>query len=104
MLQNILHYGIHLACPLLIALLFFKSKWKIAFLIMISTMLIDIDHLLATPIFDPNRCSINYHPLHSYLAIALYIAMLFVNKLRILGIGLLVHIVADSIDCLFIYT
>lgn len=104
MLQHILHYGIHIIGPLIIALIFFKTNWKIAFLIMISTMLIDIDHLLASPIFDPNRCSINFHPLHSYFAIALYIAMVFVKKLRILGIGLLVHILADSIDCLFIYT
>ena len=100
MLQNSLHYGIHFIGPLVIALLFFKSKWKIAFLIMISTMLIDLDHLIATPIFDPNRCSINFHPLHSYFAIAIYFGMVFINKYRILAIGLLLHIVADSADCL----
>jgi hypothetical protein len=100
MLQSFIHYGFHFLGPLIIALVFFKSKWKIAFLIMISTMLIDLDHLIATPIFDPNRCSINFHPLHSYFAIAIYFGMVFINKYRILAIGLLLHIVADSADCL----
>ena len=62
-------------------------------------MLIDVDHLLATPIFDPNRCSINFHPLHSYYAIAVYVGMVFFPKTRIVGIGLLLHILADSADC-----
>ena len=35
-------------------------------------MLVDLDHLLATPIFKENRCSINFHPLHSYVAIGFY--------------------------------
>ncbi|MBT8260820.1 MAG: hypothetical protein KJN82_05860 [Bacteroidia bacterium] len=101
MFQAFTHYGIHFFGPLLIALVFFKSKWKFAYLIMISTMLIDIDHLLTTPIFEANRCSINFHPLHSYFAIALYLGMLFIERFRILAIGLLVHILADTVDCLF---
>ena len=28
---------------------------------MLTTMLIDLDHLLANPVFDPDRCSINFH-------------------------------------------
>ncbi len=62
-------------------------------------MLIDLDHLLATPVFDPNRCSINFHPLHSYYAIACYFILLIPKKSRILAIGLLIHLIADSIDC-----
>ena len=77
-----------------------KSVWKV-YLIMIATMLIDLDHLLANPIFDPNRCSINFHPLHSYYAIGIYLLMLIPSKTRILAIGLLIHILADSVDCLF---
>ncbi len=68
---------------------------------MIATMLIDLDHLLANPIFDPNRCSINFHPLHSYYAIGIFLLMLIPNKTRVLAIGLLIHILADSVDCLF---
>lgn len=101
MLQPIAHYGIHFIVPVLVALVFFKSNWKWATVIMISTMLIDLDHLLATPVFDPNRCSINFHPLHSYYAIAIYFILSLIKKTRILGLGLLIHILADSVDCLF---
>jgi len=101
MLQPILHYGIHFLLPLLVAYIFFKSKWKYAYLIMIGTMLIDLDHLLATPIFDANRCSINFHPLHSYIAIAVYITLCIPKKTRVLGLGLIIHIIADKVDCLF---
>ena len=80
MLQPFVHYGIHFLVPLLIALIFFKNDWIKAFLIMIATMLIDLDHLLASPIFDANRCSINFHPLHSYYAIGLYIVLPFIKK------------------------
>ena len=67
---------------------------------MILGMLIDLDHLLATPIFAPNRCSINFHPLHSYYAIAIYILLLIPKKTRLIGLGLAIHILADSVDCL----
>jgi hypothetical protein len=100
MLQPVLHYGIHFLLPLLVAFIFFKSKWKYAYLIMMCTMLIDLDHLLATPIFDANRCSINFHPLHSYIAIGLYILLLLPKKTRLLGLGLIIHIIADKVDCL----
>ena len=62
-------------------------------------MLIDLDHLLANPIFDANRCSINFHPLHSYYAIGVYIIMLIPKKTRILGIALLLHMFTDYLDC-----
>ena len=99
MLQPLVHYGIHLLVPLVIALVFFKPKWKMVYLIMLSTMLIDIDHLLASPIFDPNRCSIGIHPLHSYIAIGVYVLLLFPKKTRVLGLGLCIHIIADQADC-----
>jgi hypothetical protein len=99
MLQTFVHYGIHFGFPLIIALLFFKTHWLKAYGIMILGMLIDLDHLLANPIFDPNRCSINFHPLHSYYAIAIYLLMLLPKQTRLLGIGLIVHIIADTADC-----
>ena len=68
---------------------------------MLATMLIDLDHLLATPIFDPNRCSIGFHPLHSYYAIAVYIGLLFYKKTRIIAIGLLLHMLTDFQDCMW---
>jgi hypothetical protein len=62
-------------------------------------MLIDLDHLLATPIFDKYRCSINFHPLHSYIAMGFYAVGLFFKKTRILAIALLLHMLADYFDC-----
>lgn len=100
MIQSVLHYGIHLGLPLVIAVLFFKSNWKIAYIIMLCGLLIDIDHLWANPIFDSNRCSIDFHPLHSYIAIAIYIGLTIFKKTRLLGLGLVIHIIADAIDCL----
>ena len=93
------HYGFHFLVPLAISILFYKKKWKLAYLIFIGTMLIDLDHLLANPIFDANRCSINFHPLHSYYAIGVYILMLIPKKTRILGIALLLHMFTDYLDC-----
>ena len=101
MLQTIVHYGCHFLIPLGVALLFFKSQWKMAFVIMIAGMLIDLDHLLATPIFAQNRCSINFHPLHTYYAIAVYILLLIPKKTRLIGLGLVIHIFADVVDCSF---
>lgn len=99
MLQAFIHYGIHFGLPLLVAYVFFKSQWQKAYLVLIATMLVDLDHLLATPLFDPERCSINFHPLHSYYAIAVYFCFLFFKKTRLLGIGLLIHMLADATDC-----
>lgn len=99
MLQPVIHYGIHFGLPLFVAYIFFRSSWKTAYLIMIATMLIDLDHLLAVPLFDPGRCSINFHPLHTYYAMAVYVGFLFFKKTRILGIGLVIHMLADSVDC-----
>ena len=66
---------------------------------MILTMLVDIDHLLANPIYDPLRCSIGFHPLHQNIAIIIYLAFCFIPKLKYLGIGLLIHMALDSVDC-----
>ncbi|WP_159024119.1 DUF6122 family protein [Formosa sp. L2A11] len=99
MLQPFIHYGIHFIGPLVVALWFYKPEWKHAYLIMICGMLIDLDHLLATPIFSPGRCSINFHPLHSYYAIAIYILLLLPKKTRLIGLGLVIHIIADAVDC-----
>ncbi|MDA0177107.1 DUF6122 family protein [Mesoflavibacter profundi] len=100
MYKPIIHYGIHFLLPLIVALFLFKNQWKKAYVIMILGMLIDLDHLLATPIFSPNRCSINFHPLHSYYAIVLYCLLLIPQKTRLIGLGLTIHILADSVDCL----
>jgi hypothetical protein len=99
MLQPFVHYGIHFGLPLIVAVVFYKKYWLKAYGLMILGMLIDLDHLLATPIFDSNRCSLNFHPLHSYYAIAVYFILLIPIKTRLIGIGLVIHIIADAADC-----
>lgn len=99
MLQILVHYTLHLLVPGLIAFVFFRKEWKKAWLIMLATMLIDLDHLLATPIFDPNRCSIGFHPLHTYWATAIYAVLFFFKKTRIIAVGLLFHMLTDFVDC-----
>lgn len=80
-------------------MIFYRPKWKVTLAIMMATMCIDLDHLLADPIYDPERCSIGFHPLHSSLAITLYVAALLHPKTRIVGIGLCIHILLDALDC-----
>lgn len=99
MIGDLLHYSLHFLAPGLIAWVFYRDRWKQVWLILLATMLVDLDHLLATPIFDPNRCSIGFHPLHTVPAMAVYGVMLIFPKTRIVGIGLLFHMLTDGIDC-----
>ncbi|WP_372633655.1 DUF6122 family protein [Fodinibius sp.] len=114
----IVHIVLHFVVPVIVAHLFYKEQWKQAALIMVLTMLVDLDHLLANPVFDPERCSIGFHPLHTIPAIGAY-AILFAlplltglntkkhkthpvkNKLHLIGLGLLIHMLLDWIDCLY---
>lgn len=111
------HIVLHLVVPLLAALVFYRSGWIRASLTLIATMLVDLDHLLATPLYDPERCSIGFHPLHGAVAIAIYAAMFLLplltktwsvdgrmkspaRSLHLVGLGLMIHMALDSIDCL----
>lgn len=98
-LKPVVHYSLHFLAPGLIAFVFFRKEWKRAWLIMMATMVVDADHLLASPIFDSGRCSINYHPLHSYAAIAVYFMLLLFPKTRIIAVGLIFHMFTDWQDC-----
>ena len=97
-----LHLALHFIIPGLIAILFFKKRWRLSWLIMMLTMAVDLDHLLANPIYDPNRCSINFHPLHSSFAILLYGVLMVFPKTRLIGLGLLLHMAIDLGDCYWI--
>ena len=92
---------LHFAVPGIVARLRYADRWKRAWLIMISAMIIDLDHLLASPVYDPQRCSIEFHPLHSYLAVLVYLVMAILPKTRILAIGLIIHILLDGVDCIW---
>ena len=100
MFHPAIHIAFHLLIPGLIAILFFRHRWQQAWLIMVLTMVVDLDHLLANPIYDPSRCSINFHPLHSYPAILFYILISAFPKTRLIGLGLLLHMGIDLTDCI----
>ena len=100
-MQAFVHYFLHLGFPLLVAYVFFRKNVGRTYFIFLLTMLVDADHLLANPIFDPNRCSIGFHPLHTYWAVGVYLLLLFPKPTRIIAIGLLMHMMADGIDCIW---
>lgn len=102
MLRFIIHYGIHFIVPIIIALVFYKKDKTFAIIVLLSGIVIDVDHFFATPVFDSMRCSINFHPLHTYWAIAIYIVLFLFKKTRIFGLALLIHILADIADCYMI--
>ena len=102
MTRAIVHLILHALVPGLVAWLAFRPRWRQVWLIMILTMSVDLDHLLAIPIYDPNRCGIGFHPLHSYVAIVGYAAMTAIPQLRIVGTGLLIHMALDGLDCMWI--
>jgi hypothetical protein len=105
MMQTFIHYFLHVGFPFFIAIGFFKNDWKKVYLILLATMLVDLDHLVASPIFQANRCSINFHILHTYYAMIAYVMLLFFRKpFNIIGIGLLFHMLTDLIDCMMMYS
>jgi hypothetical protein len=93
------HVVLHFLVPAIIAALFYRKMLLKAWLIMIATMIVDLDHLLANPMYDPNRCSIGFHPLHSYLAVVIYVGLLFFPRVRLIAIGLVIHMALDYADC-----
>ena len=66
---------------------------------MSATIAVDVDHVLATPIYDPLRCSINFHPLHGLIPIIFYGVLSLIPKTSLIGLGLLIHMALDSADC-----
>ena len=106
-MQSLVHYSLHFLVIGIIAYLYDKKNWKRNWLILLATMLVDLDHIFATPMFDPNRCGIGFHPLHSEVAIATYILGIIFTKnkiLRLIFIGLLFHMITDFIDCLWTFS
>lgn len=107
MLQAIIHYSLHFIAPALLAYVFFgREQFWSAYGVMLLSMAVDLDHLLATPIFDPHRMSIGFHPLHSYPAIAVYVLFCLIPKkyfvfpwwVRALAIALVFHMITDFQD------
>jgi hypothetical protein len=97
--RAIVHLLLHAAVPALVAWLFFRDRFGKAWLLMLLGWVIDLDHLLADPIYAPNRCSIGFHPLHTAPAIVAYGALTLPKRTRLFAIGLLIHVALDALDC-----
>ena len=93
---------LHFLVPYIVAKAGWRENWIRPFMIMASTIAIDVDHLLVDLIFDPNRCSLGFHPLHSWPAVGIYFSLLLSSRFWILALGLLIHIILDGTDCMWI--
>lgn len=102
MLRPILHMVLHVAVPGVVARVAWRERVWSAWAIMVATAAVDLDHFLANPIYDPNRCSIGFHPLHSVWAMGAYVLLMVPRRTRLVGAGLVIHMVLDGIDCLLI--
>jgi hypothetical protein len=111
-----MHIVLHVAVPVLVALTFYRPQWLPVALILLATMAVDFDHLFADPIYDPDRCSIGFHPLHTVPAVALYFVLGVVplvvwpkadnpglrsaaRMAHLIGLGLVIHMALDWGDC-----
>ena len=111
-----IHLVLHLIVPVAAALVFYRPGWRSAALTMLATMVVDVDHLLADPVYDPSRCSIGFHPLHGAAPIILYAALFLIplamrrrrrdvlrdgtmRVVHLAGLGLLIHMALDAVDC-----
>ena len=99
--RPIIHLCLHIFLPAVVAKVAFARQWQWAWFVMLSTMLIDLDHLLANPLYDPDRCSIGFHPLHTIWVMPIYVLLLVFPKTRLIGIGLIIHILLDGLDCVW---
>lgn len=120
------HIAVHFAVPALVGLAFYRPEWLGVTVTLLGTMIVDVDHLLADPIYDPERCSIGFHPLHNGPAIAVYcllaaLPLAWTRKVarsttkmskanpqslptalrvvHLIGLGLLIHMALDLSDC-----
>ena len=101
MLRQNLHLALHVLVPAAVAATFYRRRFLRAWAVLMCTMLVDLDHLLADPVYDPNRCSIGTHPLHSVPAIGVYALAALWPRVRLLAVGLLIHMALDGVDCVW---
>ena len=91
------HIPFHFILPYII----FRFRGdRIEFVLLEVANGIDLDHLFAEVVFDPMRCSLTTHLLHSWEAAVFYLILCFVARVRALGYGALLHLLVDAPNCL----
>ena len=78
--RTLVHYGLHFVFPLVIAALWPRRRWQVVYMLLLSTMLIDIDHIYVVMLFLP------------------YARWEWPWWLRVLAVGLTFHIFTDWQD------
>ena len=65
--------------------------------LLVGSNLIDLDHLLTRPVYDPKRNSFKTHVLHRNWKMGLFVSllMLFIRPLLFLGLGIMLHYFLD---------
>ena len=101
--RPLLHLVLHVVVPAAVAWFGYPKQRVRAFAWMLAGWLIDVDHLLADPVYAPGRCSLGFHPLHTAPAVLAYVLMLLPRRTRLLAMGLLIHVGLDGLDCLAIH-
>ena len=115
-----IHLLLHVVVPFVVAWaispLIVGFSVRVIFAVLMLTMLVDADHLVADPIYAPGRCSIWFHPLHTFWPIVFYGLMtawpLLLKVMAkplskhhlivgLLGLGLLIHMALDWSDCIW---
>ena len=77
-----------------------RTDLKFVSLLVLSSNLIDLDHLLADSIYDPARCSTNFHLLHTWFVFPFYIIGSFFGKYKYFFWGIGIHLILDFFDCI----
>lgn len=110
MLLNILQsdWYLHLIASILLFLFFYflekkylkkQAKTKTIFWQIFLANLIDLDHLLSSPMYLEGRCSINNHLFHSWYFFPLY-ALGLLSKFRYFFASLIMHLLIDFLGCI----
>jgi hypothetical protein len=101
MLRPVFHIAAHFLVPALVARFGFGERRLRAWLVLVSTMVVDLDHLLAVPVYDPDRFSLGFHPLHAWVLQPVYVMLALWPRTRLVGLGLVLHMVLDGADGLW---
>lgn len=99
MIRPVVHLALHVLVPLGVARAARGARWLGPFVAMMATMAVDLDHLAADPVYDPNRCGIGFHPLHEPALFPVWILLASFVRTRWVGVGLLIHMTLDGLDC-----
>ena len=100
-LRPLLHIAAHVLVPALVARFAVRERRWRAFVVLVATMLVDLDHLLADPVYDPDRMSLGFHPLHRWEVQPVYVLLALWPRTRLVGVGLVIHMVLDGLDGLW---